>query len=208
MSDYAGIDDDTQLEEACTLLRNSGVVAFPTDTVYGLGADVFNEEAVKKVFTVKKRPLTMALPVLVCDMHQLRRVAADVTSIAETLINRFWPGGLTIIMRKSASVPGCVTAGDELVAVRMPDHRIPLRLMRELNSPIIGTSANVSGKPTPLLFEDVEAQLGRSVDYIIRSNTCRGGIESTIVDITSGIPVIIRHGIIPDDAIIRAAALF
>jgi L-threonylcarbamoyladenylate synthase len=203
---YAG-KNEMQIKEACKYLRSGGVVAFPTDTVFGLGSDVFNEDAIKKIYAVKNRPETLPLPVLVCDMHQLRRLVTGVTPAEQSLIDCFWPGGLTIIMRKSPAVPYCVTAGDETVAVRMPDHSIPLMIMKEMGVPIIGTSANVSGKPSPLRFEDVESQLGSSVDYIVRSNTCRGGKESTVVDITSGFPIIVRKGIVSEEAIRNAVKL-
>ena len=190
-----------QIDAACDVLRNGGIVAFPTDTVYGLGADIFNERAVERVFAIKHRSPSLALPVLVCNTLQVSRVAATVSDLARLLMKHFWPGGLTIVMPKAFAVPSNVTAGGDTIAVRMPRHDVPLALIDKLGSPLIGTSANISGNPSPLTFEDVEAQFGRTIDFIIRSNTCHDGIESTIVDITSGNPVIIRHGIVPDDAI-------
>jgi len=201
MTGVFSYDLAAQMDAACEVLRNGGVVAFPTDTVYGLGADIFNEKAVEKVFAIKHRSPALALPVLVCSTLQMNRVAATVSDLAQLLMKHFWPGGLTIVMPKASAVPDNVTAGGDTIAVRMPHHDVPLTLMDKLGSPLIGTSANVSGNPSPLTFEDVETQFGRHIDFIIRSNTCHSGIESTIVDITSGVPVIIRHGIVPDDAI-------
>ncbi len=202
LPDYLAI----QIDEACEILRRGGVVAFPTDTVYGLGADVFNEQAVEKIFAVKHRLPSSALPVLVCNTLQVNRVAATVSDSAMLLMRHFWPGGLTIIMPKASAVPLSVTAGSDTIAVRMPDHDVPLALMEKLGVPLIGTSANVSGNPSPVIFQDVETQFGCRIDFIVRSNTCHGGIESTIVDITSVVPVIVRHGIIPDDAIYSVLA--
>ena len=201
MSGVFSYDLNTELDIACKILRNGGVVAFPTDTVYGLGADVFNEKAVKKIFAIKHRSPALALPVLVSNSLQVGRVAATVSDTAQLLMKHFWPGGLTIIMPKASAVPRSVTAGGDTIAVRMPHHDIPLLLMDKLGYPLIGTSANVSGNPSPLIFEDVEAQFGDTIDFIIRSNTCYGGMESTIVDITSGVSIIVRRGIVSDDAI-------
>jgi L-threonylcarbamoyladenylate synthase len=137
------------------------------------------------------------LPVLIASKDQLRSLTANIPSIANELIKRFWPGALTIVFLKSVSVPNNVTAGSDKIAVRMPDHPIPLSIIKSLGKPITGTSANISGQPNPLTHVEVKAQLDENVDYIIEGGQC-SGVESTIVDVTTEQLVIIRRGAISE----------
>lgn len=191
----------SQVDRAVEILENGGIVAFPTDTVYGLGADVFNVEAIGRIYKVKQRARNVPLPVLLADSTDLVGVVADVPEMAWRLIKRFWPGGLTLVLPKKDTIPDIITAGSDKVAVRIPDHVVPLSLVRGLGKPIIGTSANISYEASPLTAAEAEQQLGGQVDLIIDTGRCRGGLESTVVDVTGKAPVILRHGIISDEEI-------
>ena len=192
-----------QVDRAIEVLRNGGIVAFPTDTVYGLGGDVFSIEAAERIYRVKQRPRHMPLPVLLADSAQLADIVASVPEAARCLIKHFWPGGLTLVLTKKNSLPDIITAGSSKVAVRIPDHVVPLTLIRGLGAPIIGTSANISGKPNPVTAQEVEQQIGGRVDLIIDMGRCPGGSESTVVDVTGETPVILRRGIIAEEEINR-----
>ncbi len=193
-----------QVDRAVEILKAGGIVAFPTDTVYGLGGDAFNIEVAERVFRVKRRSRTLPLPVLLADFTQVASVVDSVPGIAQFLMKHFWPGGLTLVLPKKASFPDIITAGSNKVAVRIPDHVVPLRLIRGLDAPIIGTSANISDRSSPMTAKEVEQQLGSQVDLIIDMGKCPGGLESTVVDVTGGTPVILRHGVIPERDINRA----
>jgi L-threonylcarbamoyladenylate synthase len=188
---------DKQIKLAIASLKKGGIVAFPTDTVYGLGADPFNEEAVRRIYDVKKRPHDQPLPLLLADKSDLSKVATSLPDIVWQLAERFWPGGLTLVLNKSPWLPSSVSGGSDTIAVRIPDHPIPIALMRGLGTPIVGTSANLSGRPSPVTEEEVHEQLGDEVDLIIDGGRCPGGTESTVLDISGKVPVLIREGAIP-----------
>jgi L-threonylcarbamoyladenylate synthase len=193
-----------EIEEAIRVLKADGVVAFPTDTLYGLGAAVFSEQALRRVFEIKGRPMAMALPVLVANWEQVSLVASQVPEMGRQLAQRFWPGPLTMVVPRSPRLPDLVTGGRSTVAVRMPDHRVPLALASQLGTPITGTSANRSGEADLLTIEAVEAQLAHLVDYIIHCGPAPRGIASTVVDVTSQTPRLLRQGILPIAQIIQA----
>jgi L-threonylcarbamoyladenylate synthase len=184
------------VEKAISLLNGKGVVAFPTDTLYGLGADAGCVEAVKRVFEIKGRPGDMALPLLLGGPGDVDRVAVDVPELAWTLVERFWPGPLTLVLKRSPEVPGLVTAGKNSVAVRMPGHQVALALVQGLGRPITGTSANPSGGPDPVTAEDVTKWLGNKVDHVVDGGPAAMGIPSTIVDLTGDTPRLVRQGAI------------
>jgi L-threonylcarbamoyladenylate synthase len=190
-----------QVDRAIEILKDGGIVAFPTDTVYGLGGDVFNRKAAERIYKVKQRPRALPLPVLLADQAQLSAVADSVPEIAQFLMMLFWPGGLTLVVSRRASLPDIITAGSDKVAVRIPNHVVPLTLIHGLGVPLIGTSANISDGPSPITAEEVEQQLGSQVDLIIDTGGCPGGLESTVVDVTGETPAILRHGIVPEDEI-------
>ena len=185
-----------QIETGISILRQGGIVAFPTDTVYGLGACASLPEAVARVYQVKERPLNMPLPLLLADISQITQAAESVPSIAWSLIHNFLPGALTIVLRKSDSVPDIISAGASTVGIRIPAHPIPVALAKGLGTPIVGTSANLSGRPSPLTADEVHSQLGDKIDLIINGGRCSGGKESTIVDVTGETPIILREGAI------------
>jgi L-threonylcarbamoyladenylate synthase len=186
-----------ELERGVQVLRDGGVVAFPTDTLYGLGADVFNLDALQKVFDIKERPAGLALPVLIDNWKQFETVAADVTPVARTLAEKYWPGPLTLIVSKADAVPDLLTAGAPTVAVRVPDHPVPRALARMFGGPITGTSANRSGEADLKSLEELKTQLGPKVDYVVAAGPAPMGTASTIVDITEGCPKLIRQGVVP-----------
>lgn len=186
-----------QIEEGISVLEQGGVVAFPTDTVYGLGTRFDLTAAVARIFTIKQRPGDMALPLLLADTAQLEMVADRVPEAALLLASRFWPGALTLVLPKSSAVPDAVTAGGKTVGVRVPAHPVPTALATGLGLPIIGTSANRSGQPSPLTAGEVRAQLGTETDLLIDGGTCPGGRESTVIDITGAAPRVLREGLIP-----------
>ncbi len=188
-----------QLPEAVEILRGGGIVAYPTDTVYGLGADVANERAVLKIYAAKQRPLESAIPILLSDTSDIANVACDIPDIAWRLAERFLPGGLTMILHKLPSVSSVISGGSDKIAVRVPDHPVPLTLIRLLGRPVTGTSANLTGSPNPLTAEDVRKQLGNSTDLIIDGGRCRGDTASTVVDLTVEPPVILRQGAVGRD---------
>jgi len=183
-----------QVEQAITILKRGGIVACPTDTVYGVGAAINIEQAVERVYQIKGRPHSRALPILLAEKYQLAEVAKVVPPLARRLADRFFPGALTIVLFKSDSVSDIVTGGLKTIAVRIADHPIPVAIVRGLGTPIVGTSANLSGSPSALTAEEVRAQLGEQVDMIIDGGRCPGGRESTIIDLTGERPLILRKG--------------
>lgn len=194
-------DLQLQLEKAVAILKKDGVVAYPTDTVYGLGGASFSPIAVERIFKIKQRPRTMALPLLVATSDQIRQLVLELSPLAEKLIADFMPGALTLVLKRSPEIPDFVTAGADTVAVRIPAHPVPVALIHGLGEPLIGTSANLSGKPSILNATEVRAQLGNQVDFIVDGGPCGGGTESTIVDLSGIKPVIIREGAIPRTAL-------
>jgi len=194
---------EKQIKRAVAILKKGGIVAFPTDTVYGLGANPLNAQAVAAIYKVKKRPPNLPLPLLLAEKSDLLKVASVVPEIAWQLAERFLPGGLTLVLRKSPWVPSAVTAGGDTVAVRIPDHPVPIALIRGLGTPIVGTSANLSGRPTPVTAEEVRQQLSDEVDFVVDGGRCPGGTESTVLDVSGRVPVLIREGAIPKAELIK-----
>lgn len=182
-----------QIQKALEILRRGGLVAYPTDTVYGLGADATNSDAVKRIFAVKARPLTMALPILIADREMMKAATKNLPSAALKLADCFWPGALTVVVERSSLIPDIVTANAPTVAIRIPDHLTPRALAKGLGAPLVGTSANRSGQPSVTTAREVRAQLGNDAGYVI-TGRCKGGVESTIIDLTQRPPKILRKG--------------
>jgi L-threonylcarbamoyladenylate synthase len=192
-----------EIEKGVKILKKGGVIAFPTDTVYGLGADAFNSTAVERTYKIKNRPKYQQFPLLIADVKQLTVLAEPIPEIARFLARRFWPGGLTLVLPKKDSVPAYV-ASRPTIAVRIPNHPVCLALIQHLGNPLIGTSANISGQPPALTAEEVRQQLGEEIDLIVNGGKCPGGKESTIIDITHEPPIILRQGIISSHEIDKA----
>jgi len=192
-----GLADDAGIIcHAQHLLRSGEVVAFPTDTVYGVGAHAFQPEAVAALYAVKNRPTTKAIPILVAQIEDMARVARHVPAVAWELAERFWPGALTLVLPRAEQIPSVVTAGGDTVAVRYPDHPTPLVLMRSAGAPLAATSANLSGQPSPTSALQVAEQLAGRVPLIIDGGRCPGGVPSTVVDLSVEPPRLLRAGAI------------
>ncbi|MDY6906898.1 MAG: L-threonylcarbamoyladenylate synthase [Chloroflexota bacterium] len=194
---------EVETRQAIEALKGGGIVAFPTDTVYGLGADARNEEAIARVYRAKERPPTMALPLLLSHISQIASVAQGVPDIAWLLAERFLPGPLTLVLHRAPSVPSILSGGGDRIAVRVPRHPTPIALIEGLGHPITGTSANRSGGPSPLTAGDVHLQLGGHIDIIVDGGRCPGGVESTVLDLTAQTPTILRQGALPREEIER-----
>jgi len=192
----SSLDIKHQIELGISVLERGGLVAFPTDTVYGLGAGANMPQAVERVYKVKGRPLNMALPLLLADIAQIGEVAQSVPLLAWRLADKFLPGALTMVLYKSSSVSDVITGGGSKIAVRIPAHPIPVSLIRGLGMPLIGTSANLSGKPSALTAAEVLSQFGDRIELVIDGGRCLGGRESTVVDVTGEMPLILREGAI------------
>ena len=185
-----------QIQQALLALHGGDLVAYPTDTVYGLGCDACNPAAVARVFAVKQRPLSQPLPLLVADIAMLEQATTGLSPLARRLIKRFMPGPLTIVVPRSSLIPDIVAAGGPSVGLRIPDHPIPRALAAGLGHPIAGTSANRSGMPSARTAAEVRRQLGNSVDCIL-GGSCGDSLESTILDLTQDPPALLRRGPIP-----------
>ena len=188
--------DKEALHQAGELLRRGELVAFPTETVYGLGADALFPEAAKKIYAAKGRPSDNPLIIHVADFEAVEKIVEEVPEKAKLLAQKFWPGPLTMIMRKSDAVPYETTGGMDTVAVRMPDHPLALALIREGGGYVAAPSANTSGRPSPTLAEHVYQDLHGKVAMILDGGPVGIGLESTIVDLSEEIPMILRPGYI------------
>lgn len=195
--------DEPLLERAVALLCSGRLVAYPTDTLYGLAALPTDSRAVERLFAAKGRPAERAVPLLIASPADLALVAEAVPEVAQRLMRAFWPGALTIVLRRASAFRS--DAIGETVAVRVPDHPVPRALVRLLGAPITGTSANSSGGPDPLTAEDVRAQLGDAVDLVIDGGRCPGARPSTVVDCTAERPRVVRAGSIGHEELVRAA---
>jgi L-threonylcarbamoyladenylate synthase len=192
--------DSNGIARAAGVLRNGGVVAFPTETVYGLGALAFMPQAVARIFEIKRRPHFDPLIVHVLDEAMLMRVAASMPAAAQALSERFWPGPLTLVLEKRAGVPDLVTAGLSTVGVRMPSHPVARALLEAAGAPVAAPSANPFGRLSPTRAQHVAAAIGGEVDLILDGGATQHGLESTIVAV-DGRPELLRAGAIESEAI-------
>lgn len=183
-------------EEAAKCLRQGGLVAFPTETVYGLGGNALEEEAAKKIYAAKGRPSDNPLIIHIAEVSALEELAREIPEVALRLAERFWPGPLTMILPKSEKVPMGTTGGLDTVAIRMPDHPVALELIRTSGLYLAAPSANTSGRPSPTLAEHVAEDLSGKIDMILDGGMVQVGLESTILDLTEAVPVILRPGCI------------
>jgi L-threonylcarbamoyladenylate synthase len=197
------LQESGSLEIAVDILRRGGVIAFPTDTVYGVGAHAFLPEAVAQIYTVKERPAHMPVPILLPNADALLSVCTDIPAEAWRLSERFWPGGLSMVLRRSPAVPDVVVAGGRTVAVRVPDHTLILKLCERLVAPLAATSANRHGEPAPVTPEEVERRLGGRIGLILDGGSCHGGVPSTVLDLTVRPPKILRQGPITAEQLTR-----
>ena len=187
-------DSQFAIAQAARTLLSGGLVAFPTDTVYGLGAHAFDAAAVERLYVAKERPQDKAIPVLLADAIDLPLVARQIPPTADRLAEAFWPGALTLVLPRHPALPPVLTASGDSVAVRVPDHPAARALIASLSAPLAATSANLSGKPSPVTVEEVLAQLGGRTDLVLDGGACPGGRPSTVLDLTCDPPQLLRAG--------------
>lgn len=180
--------------EAAQILKRGGLVAFPTETVYGLGADIFDEKAVSKIFSAKRRPADNPLIAHIFDRSQLPLLAKEISRDAGRLVEAFFPGPLTIVCRKTERVPMNATAGLETIGIRMPSHDLAREFLKNCETPVAAPSANLSGRPSPTTWRAVAEDLQGRIDCILQGDATEIGLESTVVDCTSTVPTILRLG--------------
>ncbi len=188
---------ESRIEQAAERIRQGGLVAFPTDTLYALGADPFNAQAVQRVFRAKHRPPDMGLPLLLANSEMLQDTASEVPPLAIALAERFWPGSLTLIVPKAHTISSSVTGGHGTVAVRVPNHPLALSLIAAVGGPVTGTSANITGGPDPSTPDQVRKQLGVSCDMVLDGGEAALGVPSTIIDLSGDRPTLVRAGAVP-----------
>lgn len=186
--------DIGKISYAAGILRKGGLVAFPTETVYGLGANAMDGDALKKIYDAKGRPSDNPLIIHIADKNDVNILTLDIPDCARNLMDRFWPGPLTLVMKKSAAVMPVITAGLDTVALRMPSHPVALALIKEAGIPVAAPSANLSGKPSPTSAEHVIEDLTGRVNVIIDAGPTGLGLESTVLDLTVKPPVVLRPG--------------
>jgi L-threonylcarbamoyladenylate synthase len=190
------------VQEAATLIRRGGLIALPTDTLYGLAADPFRRDAVARVFEVKGRSGERALPLIAFDIAQVTASLGRLTPIGERLAAAYWPGPLTLLMAAPPAVASGVSAGTGRVGVRVPAAAVARAVCRVVGRPVTATSANVSGQPATADPDEVERTLGARIDLLLDGGPARGGAPSTIVDVTGGAPRLVRAGVIAWDEIL------
>jgi len=181
-------------EKAAEFIKKGGIVAFPTETVYGLGANVFDEKAVAKIFEAKQRPNDNPLIAHVGTLEQIKLLTNKITPNAQKFIDAFFPAALTLVLPKSEKVPLIATANLDTIGVRMPKHELAREFLKYCNVPVVAPSANLSGKPSPTKWEAVFEDLNGRIDCILQGEATKIGLESTVVDCTSEIPLILRSG--------------
>lgn len=192
----------SEIQIALRILQSGGIVAFPTDTVYGLGALAFNNTAIESIYKAKNRPIEKAIPILIGDMSDFEKVADDIPNMALRFASRFWPGPLTCIVPKKQTLPLAVSA-TPTVAIRIPDH-VDARALLRAADPMAVTSANISGGQNPSTAQEVYNQLNGRIPLILDGGTTQGGIPSTLVDCTGELPMILREGPITLDELLSA----
>lgn len=182
------------LKKAAAIINSGGLVAFPTETVYGLGADGLNEEAVKKIYIAKGRPSDNPLILHISDEKQVENLVTEITDTAKILMKKFWPGPMTLVMKKKSCVSDTVSGGLDTVAIRLPQNEIARKLIECAKTPIAAPSANSSGRPSPTKAEHVLEDLNGRIDMVIDGGSCMVGLESTVIDVTEEKAVILRPG--------------
>jgi L-threonylcarbamoyladenylate synthase len=185
-----------QISEAALLLKSGQVVAFPTETVYGLGASIFQPKAISEIFKVKGRPQDNPLIAHVCNLEQVEAIARDIPSVFYTLFDQFFPGPLTVVLKRRECVPSLVSAGLNSIALRMPNHPIAQRLIQELGEPIVAPSANISGTPSATRCEHVIQDFQGKIAAVIDGGPAQFGIESTVISLVDDQPMLLRPGAI------------
>ena len=193
--------------EAVQCLKSGGIIAIPTDTVYGLGADPFNADAVQRLYTVKGRPDGKPIPLILSAVADVHRIAQNLPDYFFRLTDRFWPGGLTIIVEAKDLLP-VLTAGGNTVGVRIPDNPLLLEILQTLGGPAAITSANLSGEPPATSVQEIGEELASRIDMIVDGGKTPGPIPSTVYDISVSPPLIRRHGVITEETLAKEFACY
>ena len=199
--DFKNKTDYTKLKEPAKINKEGGIVIFPTETVYGIGTNGLNEKAVQQLYEVKQRPLNKPISLLVNSIDMIEEIAKDITDIEYELIKEFFPGPLTIILKKNNIVPNILTANQDTVGIRMPANKIALKLIEYAGVPIATPSANISGRPSGTNIKDIMEDFDGKVDYFVDGGPSKIGRASTIVKVEKGIPKILRKGAISEEQI-------
>jgi L-threonylcarbamoyladenylate synthase len=203
MTGWLSIDDPQAVEKAAEVIRAGGLIVLPTDTVYGVAADLWQPEAVAALYAAKKRPPDRAIPVLLAAFDDISIVSNDVPVLARRLAEAFWPGPLTLAVPKRPELPEIITAYPT-VGVRVPDHDRARGVIRACGGALAVTSANLSGQPSPVTAQEAANALGESVDLVLDGGPCPGGVPSTVADVSGGELVIVRAGPLNEAALRRA----
>ena len=190
-----------KLEQPAEIIRNGGIVLFPTETVYGIGTNGLDETAIKKLFKIKQRPLNKPISLLVNSIDMINKIAKDITEIEYSIIKEFFPGPLTIVLKKKDIVPNILTANNNTVGIRMPSNDIALKLIEYTGFPIATSSANISSQPSGTRLQDIIKDFDEKADYFIDGKISKTGFASTIIKVTDGIPNILRQGPITEEQI-------
>jgi len=189
--------DGSSVMEAVRIMKEGGVIAYPTETFYGLGADIRNAQAIEKIYAIKGRDFDKPVSIIIGSRKDLAMFARDITPAAETLMDRFWPGGITLLFNASQDVPGKLTAKTGKIGIRLSSNPIATLLAQNLSGAITATSANRSGQKECVSIEEVMDSIGEKLDAVIDGGRTPGGSGSTIVDVTVDPPIIVREGIVP-----------
>ena len=212
MSKILRIDSDNfeskELEPCISILRKGGVIAYPTETVYGLGADVNSETGLSRIYKIKGRQSDKPVSIMISSLHQLRDLTEGIKDYVELLMNRFWPGPLTLILNARQNIHQGFRSKDNKIGIRYPDHKLSRELVQLLGSPITSTSANLSGMQPAINAGDVVNNLGDTVDLIIDSGECSYKKPSTVVDVTGSKPTLLREGAIAFSQILQCTGRF
>lgn len=188
------MDMAKEIEKAAELIKKGKIVIFPTETVYGIGVNGLDSNAVKKLYEIKKRPLNKPISLLVSDMEMVEQIARDITDVEYQIMKTFFPGPLTIILKKKEIVPDIVTSGSDTVGIRMPSEKIAIEIVKQAGVPIATPSANISGKPSGTNIKSIMQDFEGKVDFFIDGGESKLGIGSTIVQVINGEPKILREG--------------
>lgn len=207
MQKYIDLTNTTnyiKLKQPAEIIRNGGIVLFPTETVYGIGTNGLNETAIKKLFKIKQRPLNKPISLLVNSIDMINKIAKDITEIEYSIIKEFFPGPLTIVLKKKDIVPNILTANGNTVGIRMPSNDIALKLIEYTGFPIATSSANISSQPSGTRLQDIIKDFDGKADCFIDSGPSKIGLSSTVVQVIDGIPHILRQGTITEKQIRNA----
>jgi len=187
---------ESSIFKAVDYLKSGKLVVFPTDTVYGLGASMLSDAAIQNIFKIKQRPLQKPLALLCSNVKQIEQIAIEIPDIFYTLAKQYFPGPLTIILKKHPSVSDLITAHLNTVGVRIPNHRVALKLIETLDCPIVATSANLAGKTSPIIAQAAVDQLNGKIDILINGGKCPLGQTSTVLNVLTSPPIILRAGVL------------